>query len=120
MVSDTAHHQVVQLEPDLATERRRWGGAGEFDEPQGVLLLPTQTAAEVGYDLLVADSVNHQVKGISLSDNDIRLVAGSGAPLRRREAGGPALDQDLSTPWDLAWWDGRVVVAMAGSISSGG
>ena len=72
------------------------------------------TAAEVGYDLLVADSVNHQVKGISLSDNDIRLVAGSGAPLRRREAGGPALEQDLSTPWDLAWWDGRVVVAMAG------
>ena len=114
VVSDTAHHQVVQLEPDLATERRRWGGAGEFDEPQGVLLLPTETAAEVGYDLLVADSVNHQVKGISLSDNDIRLVAGSGAPLRRREAGGPALDQDLSTPWDLAWWDGRVVVAMAG------
>jgi len=114
VVSDTAHHQVVQLEPDLATERRRWGGTGEFDEPQGVLLLPTETAAEVGYDLLVADSVNHQVKGISLSDNDIRLVAGSGAPLRRREAGGPALDQDLSTPWDLAWWDGRVVVAMAG------
>jgi hypothetical protein len=114
VVSDTAHHQVVQLEPDLATERRRWGGAGEFDEPQGVLLLPTDTAAGVGYDLLVADSVNHQVKGISLSDNDIRLVAGSGAPLRRREAGGPALEQDLSTPWDLAWWDGRVVVAMAG------
>jgi len=71
VVSDTAHHQVVQLEPDLATERRRWGGAGEFDEPQGVLLLPTETAAEMGYDLLVADSVNHQVKGISLSDNEI-------------------------------------------------
>ena len=77
VVSDTAHHQVVQLEPDLATERRRWGGAGEFEEPQGVLLLPTDTAAEVGYDLLVADSVNHQVKGISVSDNDTRLVAGS-------------------------------------------
>ena len=114
VVSDTAHHQVVQLEPDLETERRRWGGAGELDEPQGVLRLPDDVAAEVGYDLLVADSVHHQVKGISLSDNDIRLVAGTGAPLRRREAGGPALEQDLSTPWDLAWWDGRVVVAMAG------
>ena len=114
VVSDTAHHQVVQLAPDLETEHRRWGGAAEFDEPQGVLRLPDEVAAEVGYDLLVADSVNHQIKGISLSDNDIRLVAGTGAPLRRREAGGPALDQDLSTPWDLAWWDGRVVVAMAG------
>jgi len=114
VVSDTAHHEVVHLEADLETERRRWGGPAVFDEPQGVLLLPASVAAEVGYDLLVADSVNHQVKGISLSDNDIRLVAGTGEPLRRREAGGPALEQDLSTPWDLAWWDGRVVVAMAG------
>ena len=114
VVSDTAHHQVVQLEADLETERRRWGGPGVLDEPQGVLLLPSEVAAEVGYDLLVADSVNHQVKGISLTDNEIRVVAGSGMPLRRREAGGPALEQDLSTPWDLAWWAGRVVVAMAG------
>jgi thiol-disulfide isomerase/thioredoxin len=114
VVSDTAHHQVVHVEPDLETERRRWGGPEVFDEPQGVLLLPTEVAARVGYDLLVGDSVNHQVKGISLTDNEIRVVAGSGMPLRRREAGGPALEQDLSTPWDLAWWDGRVVVAMAG------
>jgi hypothetical protein len=41
-------------------------------------------------------------------------VAGTGSPLRRREVGGPALEQDLSTPWDLAWWADRVVVAMAG------
>ena len=114
VVSDTAHHQVVQLEADLETERRRWGGSGVFDEPQGVLLLPTEVAARVGYDVLVADSVNHQVKGISLSHNEICTVAGSGRPLRRREGGGPALEQDLSTPWDLAWCDGRVVIAMAG------
>jgi thiol-disulfide isomerase/thioredoxin len=114
VVSDTAHHQVVHLEADLETERRRWGGPDTFDEPQGVLLLPTDVAARVGYDLVVADSVNHQVKGLSLSDAAIRTVAGTGEPLRRREAGGPALQQDLSTPWDLAWWDGRVVIAMAG------
>ena len=65
VVSDTAHHQVVHLEPDLVTERRRWGGPGVFDEPQGVLLLPAHEAARVGYDLLVADSVNHQVAAIS-------------------------------------------------------
>jgi thiol-disulfide isomerase/thioredoxin len=115
VLSDTAHHQVVQLEADLETERRRWGGPGVFDEPQGVLLLPSEVAARVGYDVLVADSVHHQVRGISLSHNEICTVAGSGGPLRRREGGGPALEQDLSTPWDLAWWDGRVVIAMAGN-----
>nr|MDQ6896060.1 redoxin domain-containing protein [Actinomycetota bacterium] len=57
VVSDTAHHEVVHLEPDLVTERGRWGGAGVFDEPQGLLLLPVDEAERVGYDLLVADSV---------------------------------------------------------------
>ena len=63
-----------------------------FDEPQGVLLLPSEVAARVGYDLLVADSVNHQVKGISLTDNEIRVVAGTRhAAARALGAGGPAL-----------------------------
>ena len=41
-------------------------------------------AARLGYDLLVADSVNHQVAAISMSDNAVRVVAGTGMPLRRR------------------------------------
>ncbi len=114
VVSDTTHHQVVHLEADLETERRRWGGPGVLAEPQGVLALPCEVAATVGYDLLVADSVNHRVVGISLSDNEIRVVAGTGEQLRERSGGGPALHQPLSTPWDLAWWRGGVVVAMAG------
>jgi len=114
VVSDTTHHQVVHLEADLETERRRWGGPGELAEPQGVLALPADVAIAVGCDLLVADSVNHRVVGISLSDNDIRVIAGTGDQLRERTGGGPALHQPLSTPWDLAWWQGCVVIAMAG------
>ena len=115
IVSDTAHHQVVHLEGDLETERARWGSAEVFNEPQGLLLLPETVAAEVGCDLLVADSVNHQVSSVRFSDGAIRVVAGTGDPLRRRSAGGRALEQDLSTPWDLAWWGDRVVLAMAGN-----
>ncbi|MEO3937506.1 NHL domain-containing thioredoxin family protein [Dermatophilaceae bacterium Soc4.6] len=114
VVSDTTHHQVVHLEADLETERRRWGRRGELAEPQGVLALPSDVATSVGYDLLVADSVHHRVVGISLSDTEIRVVAGTGKQLRERSGGGRALRQPLSTPWDLAWWQGRVVVAMAG------
>ena len=114
VVSDTAHHEVVHLEPDLETERRRWGGAGVLNEPQGVLALPADVAATVGYDLLVADAVSHRVVGLSLTDDVVRVVAGTGDQLRERTGGGPALEQALSTPWDLAWWEDRVVVAMAG------
>ncbi|WP_432544888.1 NHL domain-containing thioredoxin family protein [Kineococcus sp. SYSU DK002] len=123
LVADTAHHQLVELEPDLQTERRRFG-TGErgltdgpratFAEPQGAALLPADVAARVGYDVVVADSVNHALRGLRLSDGTVRTVAGTGEQLRRREGGGPALEQDLSTPWDVAWFDGQVVVAMAG------
>ena len=114
-VSDTANHAVVHLEPDLETERARWGGPGVFNEPQGLLLASADVASRLGVDLLVADSVNHQLKGIRLSDGRIRALAGTGAQLRERTGGGPALEQALSTPWDLAWLGERVVVAMAGT-----
>lgn len=114
VMSDTAHHQVVHLESDLVTERARWGGPGDFDEPQGVLVLPPHIADRVGLDVLVADSVHHQVRGISFATNEILVVAGTGRQLRQRSGGGGALEQDLSTPWDLAWWQDRVIIAMAG------
>ncbi|WP_427384437.1 NHL domain-containing thioredoxin family protein [Janibacter sp. G56] len=115
LVTDTAHHEVVHLERDLVTERARWGGAATFNEPQGLLVLPPDVAARTGVDVLVADAVGHRVRGISLATGEVVTVAGTGRQLRERSGGGAALAQDLSTPWDLAWWDGRVVIAMAGT-----
>ncbi|WP_232661951.1 NHL domain-containing thioredoxin family protein [Pseudonocardia sp. TRM90224] len=120
LVSDTAHHQLVELEADLATERRRIGtgerglvdgAAARFAEPQGLLVLP---AGRADYDVVVADSVNHALRGVRLADGHVTTLAGTGTQLRERvEPGGTAAE--LSTPWDVAWWGGRVVVAMAGS-----
>jgi thiol-disulfide isomerase/thioredoxin len=115
IVSDTANHQVVHLEPDLETERARWGGPGELNEPQGVLLASLEVAERLEVDLIVADSVNHQLKGIRFSDGSIHTLAGTGMQLRERTGGGPALEQALSTPWDVAWLGDRVVIAMAGT-----
>ncbi|MEO7448494.1 MAG: NHL repeat-containing protein, partial [Humibacillus sp.] len=57
----------------------------------------------------------HQLKGICFADGSVHVLAGTGDQLRERSGGGPALEQDLSTPWDLAWFAGRVVIAMAGT-----
>ena len=90
LVSDTAHHQLVELEPDLVTERRRIGTgarglvdglAPRFNEPLGLLLLPDG-------DVLVADSVNHALRRVRLSDGAVSTVAGNGAQLRERVAPG--------------------------------
>lgn len=112
LVSDTAHHEVVWFEPDLATERARFVG---FNEPQGLLVLPAEVAARVGYDVVVADSVHHQIRSIRLSDGEIQVLAGTGEQLRERSGSGAALKQPLSTPWDVTWWIDRVVIAMAGT-----
>ena len=114
-VSDTAHHEVVHLAADGETELARFGGPGVFAEPQGLLLLPDEARRRTGDDLLVADSVNHEIKAVRLRDGRIRTVAGTGDQLREREGSGPALSQALSTPWDLVWWLDRVVIAMAGT-----
>ncbi len=119
IVSDTANHHVVHLEPDLETERARWGGPDVLNEPQGVLLATPEVASRLGVDLLVADSVNHQLKGVRFSDGSIQVLAGTGAQLRERTGGGPALEQPLSTPWDLAWLGDQVLIAMAGTHQLG-
>ncbi len=115
IVSDTSNHQVVQLEADLETERARWGDRSSLNEPQGVLLATPAVRDRLGIDLVVADSVNHQLKGIRFSDNTVHTLAGTGRQLRERTGGGPALTQDLSTPWDLAWLGERLLIAMAGT-----
>ena len=110
------NHQVVHLEEPTSRPSAAAGAArAQFNEPQGVLLATPEIAERLGCDLLVADSVNHQVKGIRFSDGSIHVVAGTGAQLRERTGGGPALEQALSTPWDLAWLGDRVVIAMAGT-----
>ena len=114
LVSDTAHHQLVHLEADLVTERTRVGGPDDFQEPQGLVLLPPDVADRVGYDVVLADSVNHQIKGVRLADGRILTLAGTGRQLRERSGSGLALAQDLSTPWDVVWFIDRVVIAMAG------
>ena len=114
VVSDTRHHSLAVLSPDLESVTRRIGG-GELTEPQGVALLPPGVAAEVGYDLVVADMADHVLRGVRLETGAVRTIAGTGQPWRAGAASaGRAATVDLSSPWDVAWWDDRIVIAMAG------
>ncbi|MBG0740886.1 redoxin domain-containing protein [Paeniglutamicibacter antarcticus] len=143
LVSNTGQHRLTELGPDLQTVLRTIGsgdkghadgtaGKAQFNEPQGLTLLPADIAAQVGYDVVVADSVNHRLRGVRLSDGSVRTLAGSGIQ-RLLEAGPARVDDDgaalsggdlglrplevaLSSPWDVIWSAAlnRVIVAMAG------
>jgi thiol-disulfide isomerase/thioredoxin len=119
LVSDSARHSLVELTPDGETPVRRIGSGvrGEpFSEPQGLVLLPQQVAEVAGYDVVVADTVHHQLRGFNVKTGEVTLVAGSGRPWRSAvdDHAHDALAADLSSPWDLAWFDDLVIIAMAG------
>ncbi|WP_422772601.1 NHL domain-containing thioredoxin family protein [Plantactinospora sp. WMMC1484] len=127
LVSDSARHSLVELAPDGETVLRRIGagergrtdgpaGVARFTEPQGICRLPAHTAEIAGYDVVVADTVNHLLRGVRLETGEVTTVAGTGRQWRSTvdDHAHDALAADLSSPWDLAWYDDRVIVAMAG------
>ncbi|MFP5252992.1 MAG: NHL domain-containing thioredoxin family protein [Actinomycetes bacterium] len=130
LVADAGHHQLVELveDPGGWTVVRRIGsgckgladgaaGEASLQEPNGLCLLPADVAAEVGYDVVVADTVNHALRGVELATGAVRTVAGTGRQLflgAVAERTGSEVEPDLSSPWDVVWWRDRVWVAMAG------
>src|SRR5256885_841461 len=100
LVSSWAGHQIVEVSTDGARVLRRIGSgrrgradgtadAAEFNEPQGLCLLPPSVAEIAGYDLVVADTVNHLLRGVRLADGDVSTVAGTGKPWRMGLFGPP-------------------------------
>jgi len=147
LVGDSGHHRLVELANDLTTVVRTIGegvkgfadgpaDTARFNEPQGLTALPADVAARVGYDVVVADTVNHRLRGLVLSTGEVTTIAGNGVQRlldadQARAAGDAANDADawihdlgaapletsLSSPWDVLWSQkaGRLIVAMAGT-----
>lgn len=127
LVSDTGRHSLVLArpsEPNVPLVRVGRGTRGlrdgrapdaEFSEPYGHARLPAEVAAQVGYDVVIADSGNHALRGLRLSDLQVTTIAGTGEQWMQGDAvAGPATRTRLSTPWDVEYANGVVYVAMAG------
>ncbi|MEG3616300.1 NHL domain-containing thioredoxin family protein [Isoptericola haloaureus] len=150
LVADAGHHALAELAPDGETLVRRIGSgergladggpgpdgthAARFSEPNGLCLVPENLRPQLGYDVLVADTVNHTLRGVHLESGQVYTVAGSGhqymvggqenveLPGRAPRAHAadeelPATSVRLSSPWDVAWSGplGAFVVATAGN-----
>jgi thiol-disulfide isomerase/thioredoxin len=120
LVADSGHHSLVELAEDGETVLRRIGSGergladgpaaeARFSEPQGLALLPDG-------GVVVADTVNHALRGVDLATGSVTTLAGTGSQWWQNSAtSGPAREVDLSSPWDVAWFDGQVWIAMAGT-----
>ena len=141
LVADSGHHSLVEYDADGSTIIRRIGSgtrgwvdgdfaSAAFSEPGGITVLPDDLAERVGYQLVVADTVNHTLRGIDLEAETVTTIAGTGQQHmvgaidnvrgKHGELGrydGPARDVKLSSPWDVLFVPAtaEVVVAMAGN-----
>jgi DNA-binding beta-propeller fold protein YncE len=80
----------------------------EFRAPQGVAYAPD------GKSLVIADTGNHLLRRIDLSQRMVETIAGTGGrgfPMH----GGSARDIAIASPWDIVWFEGRWLIAMAGT-----
>ncbi|MGW7044375.1 NHL domain-containing thioredoxin family protein [Streptomyces avermitilis] len=119
LVSDTTRHQLVELAADGESVVRRIGSgirgfadgpaeAASFSEPQGMTLLDEDA-------VVVADTVNHALRRLDLATGEVTTLAGTGRQWwQGSPTSGPAREVDLSSPWDVAVFGGRVWIAMAG------
>ena len=132
VVADAKNHRLAVMDARGETLLRAIGdgtrglvdgsaGVARFSEPSGLTLLPADVAERCGYDLVVADTVNHCLRGVSLDIGEVRTVAGTGAQWMQGDPLPPASEPadagtPLSSPWDVVWSPaaGAVIIAMAG------
>ncbi|UTM46438.1 NHL domain-containing thioredoxin family protein [Glutamicibacter mysorens] len=138
LVGDSGHHRLVELAGDLSTVVRTIGAGvkgyadgdadtAQFNELQGLAALPAELAAELGYDVVVADTVNHRLRSVNLATGQVGTLAGNGVQrlldsenarqeVQLTELGTDALNISLSSPWDVLYHpSGKIIIAMAGT-----
>ncbi|ASN38459.1 hypothetical protein CGQ24_05155 [Arthrobacter sp. 7749] len=146
LVGDSGHHRIVELSQDLATVVRSFGSGtkgyadgdadtAQFNEPQGLTLLPSDVATQLAYHAVIADTVNHRLRSLNLDTGAVGTLAGNGiqrlldvdqarAAVDENDAegwiselGNAPLETSLSSPWDVLWSQkaNAVIIAMAGT-----
>jgi hypothetical protein len=129
LIADAGSHRIIQTKLDAETVVYTYG-TGErglkdgkqamFSEPNGLCVLPNEIANQVGYDIVIADTVNHALRGINTTTHEVVTLAGTGEQWMQGDGPGynnaDALSTRLSSPWDVVWFEAEkaVVIAMAG------
>ena len=115
-ISDSNHNRVLMtsLEGNVL-EAIGEGGAGlqdgsfssaQFNHPQGMSL-----SDDILY---VADTENHALRKVDLTEKRVETIAGTGEQARMFHSGGIAPSVELNSPWALILHNNVLYIAMAG------
>jgi hypothetical protein len=117
-ISDSNHNRIVVTTLDTYDVQDVVGSGEEglrdgdfqtaqFFRPQGLTL--------IGNTLYVADTENQAIRAVDLTARTVTTVAGTGKQGSNYDNSGPGLQMDLSSPWDLVAYNGKLYIAMAGT-----
>jgi len=81
--------------------------SAKFFRPQGVAWREN--------DIFVADTENHAIRKISIEQNTVETVVGTGKQGPWISAGGKGKSVSITSPWDVALKDNLIYIAMAGN-----
>lgn len=116
-IADSGHHRVLisTLDGNLL-EVIGQGEAGfqdgnfetaRFQNPQGMSLGENNI-------LYIADTGNHSLRAINLTQKQVITMAGNGKQAESFNEGGVGTQVALNSPWDLLYFNKQLYVAMAG------
>ncbi|MFO0428023.1 MAG: thioredoxin-like domain-containing protein [Planctomyces sp.] len=116
-ITDSNHNRIVITDLNgklkniigTGTAGRRDGSfsEAEFNHPQGTVL--------VNDTLYVADTENHLIRSISLSNETVSTLAGTGTQGHPGEPDDrPLPETNLNSPWSICHVGGTLYIAMAG------
>ncbi len=116
-IADTGHNRVVLTDATGAvTDVIGDGTAGKADGPYASARFsgPKGLALD-GNTLYVADTQNHLLRAVDLSNKSVSTVAGTGDRGGKLTGTGKAIDTALASPWDLLAIQGTLYIANAGT-----
>lgn len=116
-IADSGHNRIVIT--DLKGNVLDVAGSGETGKSDGEFAAASfhhpQGMATHGDILYVADTENHLIRRLDLKERTVKTIAGNGKQAEFMAAGGMGAASPLNSPWDLAFLDGQLYIAMAGT-----
>ena len=116
-IADSNHNRIVIT--NLEGEVLDIAGNGEIGRSDGTFKDASfhhpQGMALQGDNLYVADTENHLIRKLDLKAKIVTTIAGTGKQAEFMASGGMGISSPLNSPWDLAYLDGQLYIAMAGA-----
>ncbi len=116
-IADSHHHRIIisseygKIDQIIGTGKAGWQDGyfeqAQFRQPQGLVCHRDR--------LYVADTGNHLIRCLDLTQEIVTTIAGTGNQSRIfAPHGGLAREVDLNSPWDLVYLQQALYIAMAG------